>query len=226
MMIRLILGVATMTTLFAGSEEVSFPTQDGGVVFADLYGAGDRGVVLAHGMKFDKASWKDQAIQLANAGFRVSAIDFRGYGKSHGGPKSQSPRDEMYLDVLAAVDYLRGHGARTVAVIGASMGGGASANAVVKGAPAAIDRLILLAPVPIESPERIIVPKLYAAAKDDPVTAKMKEQYEKAPEPKELLILDGSAHAQNLFTTDQNERLMKEILRFLAAAKPAGVSKP
>lgn len=220
MIVRLILGGLTMTSLFAASEEVSFPTKDDGVVYADLYGAGDRGVVLAHGMKFDKASWKDQAARLANAGFRVAAIDFRGYGKSHGGPKSQSPRDEMYLDVLAAVDYLRGHGAWTIAVIGASMGGGASANAVVKGVHSVIDRLILLAPVPIENPERITGPKLYAAAHGDPVTAKMKEQYEKAPEPKELLILDGSAHAQFLFTTDQGERLMKEILRFLSANRP------
>ena len=131
------------------------------MVHADLYGAGSRGVVLAHGMRFDKASWKDQATQLASAGFRVAAIDFRGYGKSHGGPKSHSPRDEMYLDVLAAVDYLREHGAKSVAVIGASMGGGASANAAVKAKPGAIDRLILLAPAPIESPERIAAPKLF-----------------------------------------------------------------
>jgi pimeloyl-ACP methyl ester carboxylesterase len=124
----------------------------------------------------------------------------------------------MYLDVLAAVDYLRAHGAKSVAVIGASMGGGASANAVVKGKPGAIDRLILLAPVPIENPERIIGPKLYAAAQGDPITPQVREQYAKAPEPKELLILDGSAHAQFLFTTDQGERLMKEILRFLGAA--------
>lgn len=217
MILRLTLGVLTMTTLFAGPQEVSFPAQDGGVVYADLYGAGDRGVVLAHGMKFDKASWKEQATQLAKAGFRVAAIDFRGYGKSHGGPKSPSPRDEMYLDVLAAADYLRGHGAKTVAVIGASMGGGASANAVVKGAPGAIDRLILLSPVPIEHPERITGPKLYATAQGDPITPHVKEQYAKAPEPKELLMLEGSAHAQNLFATDQNERLMKKILEFLSS---------
>ncbi|HVP00270.1 MAG TPA: alpha/beta fold hydrolase [Bryobacteraceae bacterium] len=216
-----------MTNLFAGPKEVSCPTQDGGVIYADLYGTGDRGVVLAHGMKFDKASWKEQAVQLANAGFLVAAVDFRGYGKSHGGPKSQSPRDEMYLDVLAAVDYLRGHGAKTVAVIGASMGGGASANAVVKGTAGAIDRLVLLAPVPIQSPEQIAVPKLYATAQGDPITPQVKEQYEKAPEPKELLMLDGAAHAQFLFTTDQSERLMREILRFLSAAKSAeGASKP
>ena len=222
MMIKLFLGVSTMAALFAGSEEVSFPTEDGGVVHADLYGAGDRGVVLAHGMKFDKASWKEQSVQLANAGYRVAAIDFRGYGKSHGGPKSQSPRDEMYLDVLAAATYLRGHGAKTVAVIGASMGGGASANAAVKGKPGAIDRLILLSPVPIQNPERITVPKLYATAQGDPITPQVKEQFAKAPEPKEMLLLDGSAHAQFLFTTDQNGRLMKAILGFLSA----GVSKP
>ncbi len=217
MMIRLILGVSTMATLFAASQEVSFPTEDGGVVYADLYGAGDRGVVLAHGMKFDKASWKEQAVQLANAGYRVAAIDFRGYGKSHGGPKSESPRDELYLDVLAAAAYFRGHGAKSVAVIGASMGGGASANAAVKGKPGTIDRLILLSPVPIEHPEQLHVPKLYATAQGDPITPQAKEQYAKAPEPKEMLLLEGSAHAQFLFTTDQNEPLMKAILRFLAA---------
>ncbi len=220
-MIRLILGVFLMATILVGQQEVSVPTKDGGVVYADVYGSGERGVVLAHGAKFDKASWKDQATQLANAGFRAIAIEFRGYGKSKGGPNSQSPQDELYLDVLAGVDYLRGHGAKTVAVIGASMGGRASANAVVKGPPGAIDRLILLAHAPIQNPERIVGPKLFAAAQGDPITKSVQEQFAKAPEPKELLILEGSAHAQNMFTTDQGERLMKEILRFLAAKSDA-----
>lgn len=208
-----------VATLFATPKEVSFATQDGGVVYGDLYGTGDRGVVLAHGARFDKASWKDQATQVANAGFTVVAIDFRGYGKSRGGPKSSSPQDEMHLDVLAAADYLRGRGVKTVAVIGASMGGRAAANAVVKGPPGTIDRLILLAPAPTANPERITGPKLFAAAQGDPITPQVREQYQKAPEPKELLILDGAAHAQFLFTTNQGERLMKEILRFLAAGK-------
>jgi pimeloyl-ACP methyl ester carboxylesterase len=212
-----------MTKLFAEPEEVSFTTQDGGFVHADLYGSGNRGVVLAHGARFDKASWKDQAIQLAHAGYWVAAIDFRGYGQSHGGPNSPSTRDEMYLDVLAAADYLRSHGAETVAVIGASMGGGASANAVVRGKPGSIDRLILLAPVPIERPELITGPKLFAAAQRDPITPQVPEQYDRAPRPKELLVLDGTAHAQFLFTTDQGERLMKAILRFLAGA-PAEIA--
>lgn len=216
-MIPLILGLWTMTALLATPREISFPTQDGGVVFADLYGAGDHGIVLAHGMRFDKASWKEQATRLATAGYRVLSIDFRGYGKSHGGPKSQAPQDEMYLDILAAAKYLRNNGAKTVSVIGASMGGGASANAVVHAPPQTIDRLILLAHAPIQNPERITGRKLFAVAKGDPIAAKVLEQYAKAPEPKELLTLEGNAHAQFLFTSDQGERLMKEILRFLSA---------
>jgi pimeloyl-ACP methyl ester carboxylesterase len=196
-------------------KQISFPTQDGGIVYADIYGSGARGVVLAHGARFDKSSWTEQAHQLATAGFRVVAIDFRGYGKSGGGSQS---RDQMYLDVLAAVHYLRKAGAKTVAVIGGSMGGGAAAEAAVRGA-GAIDSLVLLAPVPIEHPERIAGAKLFAASQDDPITPRVREQYSKAPEPKQLLILDGSAHAQFLFQTEQGERLMHEILNFLSATR-------
>jgi len=194
-------------------EAVSFPTKDGGAVHADVYGSGERGVVLAHGMRFDKGSWKVQATALAQEGFLVAAIDFRGYGKSRGEPESAK-----YLDVLAAVEYLRGAGATSVAVIGASMGGGASAAAAATGGPGSMDRLILLAPVPIEKPELIQCPKLYVTAEGDSIAAQVKEQYRKAVDPKELLVLDGDAHAQFLFATPHNERLLKEIVRFLSGS--------
>jgi pimeloyl-ACP methyl ester carboxylesterase len=205
----------------AAPNEVSFATPDGGVVFADIYGTGEHAVVLAHGQRFDKASWKNQATELASAGFRVIAIDFRGYGKSHGGPNARPGFEDMYMDVLAAVHYGRESGAKTVAVVGASMGGGAAANAVVNGKPGEIDRLVLLAGVPIEHPDRIAGPKLFATSAGDSLAPRIREQYETAPEPKELLILNGSAHAQNLFSTDQGPRLMHEILRFLSASGAA-----
>jgi len=31
-------------------KSVSFPTEDGRVIYADVYGAGARGIVLAHGV--------------------------------------------------------------------------------------------------------------------------------------------------------------------------------
>jgi alpha-beta hydrolase superfamily lysophospholipase len=213
-MLKLITGVLLMAAIGASSE-VHFATQDGGVVYADLYGAGARGLVLAHGARFNKGSWNKEATELAGAGFRVVAIDFRGYGKSHGGPNAKAGSDDMYMDVLAAVRYLRENGATSVAVIGASMGGGASANAVVQGKPGEIDRLVLLSPAPIQAPERITGPKLVITSADDPITPKVREQYAKAPEPKELQVLEGAAHAQFLFTTGHREHVMAEILKFL-----------
>src|SRR5579872_399198 len=168
-MLTLLMGVLLMASAPVAPKEISFPAQDAGVVYADVYGSGERGVVLAHGAKFDKASWKDQAAEIAHAGFRVVAVEFRGYGKSKGGPNSKPGFDDMYLDVLAGVKYLRDNGATSVAVIGASMGGMAAANAVVKGTPGQIDRLILLAPAPIQEPEKIAGPKLVIVGKDDPI---------------------------------------------------------
>ncbi len=42
-------------------EHASFPTHDGGLIYANLYGKGDRGGVLAHGGRFNKESWEKQA---------------------------------------------------------------------------------------------------------------------------------------------------------------------
>lgn len=201
---------------------VSFATSDGGLVHAHLYGESGRGVVLAHGGRFDKESWATQARTLSQAGFRVLAIDFRGYGDSRGGTRSADPYDGLELDVLAAVATLRQAGATSVSLVGGSMGGGAAAEASVVAEPGAIDRIVLLAHSPIEHPERMKGRKLFITCRDDPNAdgsprlTRIRDQYERAPEPKQLVILEGSAHAQFIFATDQGERLMEEILRFLS----------
>jgi pimeloyl-ACP methyl ester carboxylesterase len=210
------MGVLLMSGLTEEPKVIHFPTSDGGLIYADAYGNGEHGVVLAHGMRFNKASWQKQAEVLDNAGFRVLAIDFRGYGQSRGGGESQPPYDDLDLDILAAVRYLRQNGAKTVSVIGGSMGGGAAANAAIKAAAGEIDRLVLLAPVPIQEPERIKCRKFYILSRGDPMADKIRKQYEKAPEPKDQLLLDGSAHAQAIFLTNEGERVMHEILRFLS----------
>jgi len=204
-------------------RSVSFPSDDGGVVDADEYGAGDRGVVLAHGARFDKGSWSKQARTLAENGFRVLAIDFRGYGRSQAGSASKRPGDGLSLDVLAAVRYLRASSTERVSIVGGSMGGGAAAQAAVECRPTEIDALVLLAPAPIAHPERMQGRKLFVVGRDDVDgdgsrrREKIREQFDKAPDPKELLILESSAHAQFLFETDQGPKLMSEILRFLNA---------
>jgi pimeloyl-ACP methyl ester carboxylesterase len=218
---RSLLAALVLPALIAAQEHLSFPTQDGWIIHADLYGTGDLGVVLAHGGQFNKGSWEKQARILANAGFRALAIDLRGFGESRSGAQTLLLDELRHFDVLAAVHYLRKTGAQTIAVVGASMGGDYAAEAS-EAEPREIDRLVLLAagaytPL-IQSKAR----KLFIISRDDvigenkPRLPEIREQYEKASGPKELVLLDGSAHAQYIFQTDQGERLMHEILRFLS----------
>ena len=81
---RAIFATLLLAGIAVAQEHVSFPTADGGVIHGDLYGKGDRGVVLAHGGRFNKESWKKQAERLEKACFRVLALNFRGYGASRG----------------------------------------------------------------------------------------------------------------------------------------------
>jgi Zn-dependent protease with chaperone function/dienelactone hydrolase len=209
-------------------ERVSFPTSDGGFVHADMYGEGDAGVVLAHGGRFNKESWAPQARTLAVAGFRVLALDFRGYGQSRGSGEADPLSAPLHLDVLAAVRYLRGTGATSVSVVGASMGAGAAADASVEAKPGEIDRIVLLSGRSNRPPEKLQGRKLFILSRGDvggpdvPRLPGIRAQYEKAPEPKELVILEGSAHAQAIFETDQGDRLMREILRFLSEPPTGG----
>lgn len=206
----------------AAQKTVSFPTEDGGLVYADVYGEGDRAVVLAHGGPFNKESWAKQAQTLVAAGFRVLALDFRGYGKSRG-PGGSDPADApLHLDVLAAVRYLRAAGAKSVSIVGGSMGGGAAGDASIASRPGEIDRVVFLGSAPNNPADKLQSRTLFMVARDDssedgPRLPGILKQYEKAPQPKELIILDGSAHAQFLFQTDQADRVMREILRFLTA---------
>ena len=211
-----------LSTVAAAQKTVSFPTEDGGVVFADVYGEGGRAVVLAHGGRFNKESWAKQARTLAAAGFYVLALDFRGYGKSKGPGDSQPMDAPLHLDVLAAVRYLRTNGPKTVSIVGGSMGGGAAGDASIASKPGEIDRVVFLGAAPNGPAEKLKCASLFIVARDDanadgPRLPGIRAKYEKAPEPKELIILDGSAHAQFLFETDQAERVMREILRFLTA---------
>jgi len=198
---------------------VSFPTGDGGLIYGDVYGTGKRAVVLAHGGRFDRQSWAEQARSLAAAGFLVLAIDFRGEGQSRGGTPADVEQGRRF-DLLGAVHYLREAGAKNVSVVGASMGGDYAAEAA-EAEPAAIDRLVLLGSGAYTTLAKFKGPKLFILARDDANDdglrlPKIRARYEKAADPKRLIVVNGSAHAQFLFKTDQGDRVMREILQFLS----------
>jgi pimeloyl-ACP methyl ester carboxylesterase len=199
---------------------VSFRTEDGGVVYADVYGSNERAVLLVHGGRWNKESWAKQAPVLVQAGFEVMAVDLRGYGKSHG-PGDKDPEDApLEQDVLAGVRYLHAHGAKHVSIVGGSMGGAAAGDAAIVARPGEIDRIVMLGAAPNLPAERLKSPALFIVARDDvsgsgPRLPGIQRQFDKSPEPKKLVVLEGSAHAQALFETGQGERVMREILEWL-----------
>lgn len=203
-------------------QTVSFAAEDGGQVCADLYGQGSHAVVLAHGGRFNRASWHDQALSLTSAGFRVLAIDFRGFGCSKGPGQQDFDNAPFEKDVLAAVHYLKAHGAKTVSVVGGSFGGAAAGDASIKSKAREIDRIVFLGAAPNLPADGLKSRVLFIVARDDangsgPRLPGIRAQYLRAPQPKQLIVLEGSAHAQFLFQTDQSVRVMQEILRFLLA---------
>lgn len=212
-------GFAFVTAVF-GQELVSFPTADGGRIYADVYGTGANAVVLAHGGQFDKESWAAQARTLADAGYLVLALDFRGYGDSTGPGDGDPLAAPLHLDILGAEQYLRTSGAESIAVVGGSMGGSAAADAAVNSD--GFSRLVLLGSGAGAQPAQIGTPTLFLLARDDlqfngtPRLVGIQADYDEVRAPKELMLFDGSAHAQFLFDGPEGEAVMAAILAFLS----------
>ena len=106
------------------------------------------------------------------------------------GPGDSEPMDApLYQDVLAAVRYLRKTGAKSVSVVGASMGGWAAGDASIASQPGEIDRLVFLGSAPNGPADKLKSPSLFIVARDDasedgPRLPGIREQYEKAPKAK------------------------------------------
>jgi len=94
-------------------------TRDNTKLYLKDWGEG-RPVVLLHGWPLSADSWDDQAMALADAGFRTIAYDRRGFGRSEqpwGGYDYDTLSDDL-ADVIDAT------GAKNVALVGFSMAGG------------------------------------------------------------------------------------------------------
>lgn len=217
----IIITVCAFAASAVAQQAVTFSTEDGATIAALQYGSGERAVLLVHGGRFTKESWAKQVPAFRSAGYTVLAIDLRGFGQSKR-PGEPYPTDaQLALDVLAAVRYLHAHGARTVSIVGGSMGGTAAGDASIASRPGEIARIVMLGAAPDGPAEKLKSPALFLVARDDTSGDSLRlpgirAQYEKAPQPKKLIILEGSAHAQYLFQTDQADRVMTEILQWLS----------
>ncbi len=94
-------------------------TDDNTHLYVKEWGRG-RPVILLHGWPLSADSWDDQAMALAQAGYRAIAYDRRGFGRSSQ-PWSGYDYDTLADDLAAVIDQT---GAKDAAIVGFSMGGG------------------------------------------------------------------------------------------------------
>lgn len=204
-------------------EPVRFETADGVTVVGHLYttaGPQRKVVVLSHEFPTDQTAWTDFAQELAAAGIAALTFDFRGYGET-GGDKDISKID---LDLEAAARFIASRDYPEVYLFGASMGG----TAAIKVA----SRLDLAGLVTISSPHLIMdldastdianvtEPKLFIAASGDAggVYVEIIDSFMTlAPDPKERITYDESAHGTELLKTDVGSDLEEALFAFLEA---------
>ncbi len=223
----LALAAALLASPLSAQRPVSFPVVDpasgkAAQIQADLYGSGHRALLLAHGGRFNKDSWQKQAAVFARAGFLVLALNFRGdHPNPDGSPGSYGSDTDNATDVLAAVAYLHHIGATSVSAIGGSLGGDAVGNAQAQSPAGAFNKVVFLGSDGGDNPEKLHGRKLFIVARDDssgsgPRLPSITRNYDQTPEPKQLIVLNGSAHAQFLFPTSEGPHLMRILLDFLS----------
>ena len=108
-----------------------------------------------------------------------------------------------------------------MSVVGGSFGGGAAGDASIKSPPGEIDRIVFLGAAPNLPADKLKSRSLFIVARDDsngagPRLPGIRAQYDKAPQPKELRPARGFGARSVPFQTDQSDRVMREILRFLS----------
>jgi pimeloyl-ACP methyl ester carboxylesterase len=94
-------------------------TKDGTELYFKDWGRG-RPVILMSGWPLSSDSWDDQAMAIADAGYRAIAYDRRGFGRSSQ-PWSGYDYDTLADDLAEMVEQT---GAKDATIVGFSMGGG------------------------------------------------------------------------------------------------------
>ena len=186
-----------------------FPAADGTQLDGVLVGSGPAGVVLLHQHPADLCGFWPYAVYLSKRGLYTLAIDLRCYGKS-ACPQADDAKSRVVDDVAGAVAALRAHGAKRIALVGASLGASTAllAGAALRPPVAAVVSLstgkfdlstILGGSRPLDTytaAKRLTVPVLFAVARDDPnlPVELVKALYRVAPaRDKQLAILGGSS---------------------------------
>jgi pimeloyl-ACP methyl ester carboxylesterase len=203
------------------AREVFIATSDGVELQGTLYGDGTTAVIFSHMSGSRQKSWESMARSAANQGYLALTFNFRFWsGRS---ADRNNLRGKAAEDLLAAIEFVRGEEAGEVVLVGASLGGMASAKAALVEELAAV--VILSAPLDWpdwpaltlteQDIQSIQAPVLFINSEGDRFVEDTKRMFAAANEPKEMEIYPGSAHGTQLFSEKNGLQVEKRILNFI-----------
>ena len=160
---------------------------------------GDKAVIWVPGFIFNKESWFKMAKTLQGEG--VASLAVSGKTANH---------------VRSAVQQLARRGHLDIVLVGGSSGAAAVLNAMEQvTSMSGVSGVVMLSAVrgnPIDdSPVR----KLFIVSKDEKSMTKVQALYDGSQEPKELVVLDGKAHAQFMLFGKDKAKVTNLIKDFI-----------
>ncbi|WP_117213575.1 alpha/beta hydrolase [Allorhizocola rhizosphaerae] len=188
-----------------------------------VLGSGSTGIVLAHQNGGSVCQWLDNAVELAEKGYRVLAFDFSGFGGSPGGSPGRSD------DVTTAVKAIRAEGVSKVVLMGASMGGTAVIEAAASITPPVQAVVSLSAPGvfsgadAVSAAPKLTMPVLYVSGAGEStyvMAAEKMHQSSKASPDAQLLIAPGTG-AHGVALIPSSKEATDGVNAFLAKHAPA-----
>ena len=191
------------------SHTVTFDTEDGATINGELYGTGKTAVIFSV-MGNCKPGWREFAQLTAAQGYMALTYQWRGCKANS---VDEALIQKFLEDTRAAITFVREQGAEKIILVGASLGGCASAKLAVESQASGI---VVLASPPsisqwgfeIQSADlNTDIPKLFITAEDDNTVPadSTRALYDLAAEPKEWQTYPGSAHGTDLFEGESGQ---------------------
>ncbi|MBK5306703.1 MAG: alpha/beta hydrolase [Frankiaceae bacterium] len=223
-------GSASATSVSAPSSAagrpISFTATDGVRLAGKLYGSGGTAVVLSNMGDNDSARWEGFAPQLADRGYLVLTYSYR--YPMNSSDFSGAIANSTVADLRGAVAHVRAAGATRLVLIGASLGGMATAKAAAVERSAA--EVVLSAPLDLDDYGFHVTraelgttqPKLFLGSTNDTTVpfAHTEQMHALAAQPKELHGYADTAHGLHLLDGEHAADLTKRLIDFLLAKAP------
>lgn len=201
-------------------QRVAFTAPDGASMGGLLYGSGETAVIFSV-MGNCRRGWEEMAELASRNGVKALTYQWRACKES--GFVVDTELQKFVDDLRGAINFMREQGAQKIILVGASLGGVASAKLAVETSPAGL--VIVASPREIEDwgfeiglgDVNIDMPKLFITAENDSVVPveKSRALFDLVAEPKEWQTYPSTAHGTELFDTEQKEAVQQRILDFI-----------